>query len=482
MKSIRSLAILCAGALFLLILTTSALGQAPERPNILLILSDDHSVPYLGCYGNPDLKTPNLDRMATEGALFRRAYTTAPQCVPSRAAIMTGRSTVDIRMTRFSAPLPGDIRTLPEILRENGYYTGICGRSYHLDGSGRKPQITIETFDRYNLQTFRHRVDYLNQGTGMKVISQFQEFLSQVPAGKPFFMWANFSDPHRIFNADEYEPDPERITLPPGFPETSKVREDLAGFYGEVQRLDYHVGLLLDELKKKGVIEKTVVVFMGDNGAALFRGKGTLFEAGLNVPLIVRFPDQVQAGKIYDELISGEDITPTLLDFASLNPLPEMTGKSFKPLMEGKKYEGHQYVFAERGAHGSGLPTSTGPFDLGRCVIGERYKLIYRALWQLPYHPVDFAGLPMWKELRRMADDGDLDEPWRSLYFSPERPMFALYDLEEDPQELNNLAGRQEYALLEETLKEALHEWMILNQDYLPLPVPPNYVRKNKSQ
>ena len=478
MKLIRSTASFYLCIILLLIHTSGTFASAPDRPNILLILSDDHSVPYLGCYGNPDLKTPNLDKMASEGALFQRAYTTAPQCVPSRAGILTGRSTVDIRMTRFSAPLPRETVTFPEVLRESGYYTGICGRSYHLDGSGRKPEITIETFDKYNLQTFRHRVDYLNQGTGMKVVSQFQEFLSRVPEGKPFFMWANFSDPHRIFDATDYEPDPGKITLPTGFPDTKKVREDLAGHYGELERLDYHVGLLFDELEKRGELDNTVIVFMGDNGAALFRGKGTLYETGLNVPLIVCFPEKIKAGSVYQDLISGEDIAPTLLDFASLNPLPEMTGKTFKPLMENKKYEGHQYVFAERGPHGSGLPTSSGAFDLSRCIIGERYKLIYRAIWQIPYHPVDFAGLPMWKELQQMALDGELEEPWNSLYFSPERPMFALYDLEKDPNELNNLASGVEFEKIEEELKEALHEWMILNQDYLPLPVPPSYIRK----
>jgi len=430
MKFLRSVAFLCVCAVTGLIHTSSAIASAPDRPNILLILSDDHSVPHLGCYGHPDLKTPVLDGMASEGAMFWRAYTTAPQCVPSRAGILTGRSTVDIRMTRFSAPLSRGIKTFPEVLRENGYYTGICGRSYHLDGSGRKPEITIETFDRYNLQTFRHRVDYLRQGRDTEVVNYFQEFLSQVPEGRPFFMWANFSDPHRIFNAGEHEPDPDRIFLPEGFPETFKVREDLAGYYGEIQRLDQHIGLLLDELIKRGQFDNTVVVFMGDNGAALFRGKGTLYERGLNVPLIVRFPEKIEAGSVYRDLISGEDIAPTLLDFASLNPLPEMTGISFKPLVENQKYEGHPYVFAERGPHGSGLPTSTGPFDLSRCVIGKKYKLIYRTLWQLPYHPVDFARLPMWKELRQMATDGTLEEPWSSLYFSPERPMFGLDDPE----------------------------------------------------
>ncbi len=478
MKLIRYSAFFCLCAVFVLTRTSSAVASALDRPNILLILSDDHSVPYLGCYGNPDLKTPNLDKMASEGALFQRAYTTAPQCVPSRAGILTGRSTVDIRMTRFSAPLPRDVITFPEVLRKSGYYIGICdGRSFHLDGSKGQPKITAETFDKYNLRTFNDRFDYIRKGQDKNVLEIFQEFLSQVPADKPFFTWVNFFDPHRAFHAPDYEPDPDAITLPMGFPDTKLVRKDLAGHYGEIQRLDYNVGLLLDELKERGELDNTVIVFMGDNGAALFRGKGTLYETGLNVPLIVRFPGKVKAGSVYQKLISGEDLAPTLLDFAGLNPLQEMTGKTFKPLLEGEKYDGHKYVFAERGPHGSGPPTGSDAFDLSRCVIGDRYKLIYRALWQLPFKPVDFVGQPMWKELQQMSLDGELEEPWNSLYFSPERPVFDLYDLEKDPHELNNLAGNAEFARIEEELKEALQEWMILNQDHIPLPVPPSYKR-----
>ena len=168
MKLVKRIAFFWSCFAFTLIHASSAIADyqsALNRPNILFILSDDHSAPYLGCYGNSDLKTPVLDKMAAEGALFRRAYTTAPQCVPSRAGILSGRSTVDIRMTRFSAPLPRGITTFPEVLKTNGYFTGICGgRSYHLDGSKGQPAITTETFDKYNLRTFSHRVDYVKQG------------------------------------------------------------------------------------------------------------------------------------------------------------------------------------------------------------------------------------------------------------------------------------------------------------------------------
>jgi arylsulfatase A-like enzyme len=131
---------------FLLLLSSFVIlssSFAAERPNILFVLSDDHSYPFLGCYGRKEMKTPSLDRIAAEGMLFRRMFTGAPQCVPSRATIMTGRSPVAARITRFSSPLPRDEITFPEILKSDaGYFVGVCGRSYHLDGSGRAPAAT----------------------------------------------------------------------------------------------------------------------------------------------------------------------------------------------------------------------------------------------------------------------------------------------------------------------------------------------------
>lgn len=446
--------------------------QKPAKPNIIFILSDDHSAPYLSSYGHLDVKTPNIDRLAQEGIRFNRAYTTAPQCVPSRASLMTGRSVVDVRMTRFSAPLPVDIVTYPELLRKADYFTGICGRNFHLDGSKTPPE-TEQVFNQYQLRTFNKRVDYLNPGSNDEVLGQFQEFLSRVPIGKPFFIQVGYNDPHRPFNAKKYEPDPSKIHIPDGMPDTKELRKDLAGHYGEIQRLDHYVGLLLDELDKKGLSENTLIVFMGDNGAALLRGKGTLYDMGIHVPLLARLPGVIKKGSVSDALISGEDIAPTFLEIAGADIPESITGKSFLPVLLNPSAEIRALVFAERGAHGSGLPTNTANFDLGRTVVSKKYKLIYTALWQLPYHPVDFAGQPIWKELQKLNANGSLDTRFSKLFFSKERPMFELFDLHEDPNEYNNLAGRPEVAEIEKNLKAKLQEWMILNQDFLPLPVPP---------
>ncbi|MBX6313358.1 MAG: sulfatase-like hydrolase/transferase, partial [Isosphaeraceae bacterium] len=211
----------CALALVGLVLALTSTGRAeaadPKRPNILLVLSDDHSAPHVGCYGNPDIRTPNLDRLAAQGMRFDRAYVACPQCVPSRAAIMTGRSPVAIQMTRFSAPLPREVKVFPELLRAHGYFAGVAGRTYHLDGPApnRMGPETRKIFDEHELRTFPKRLDYVKTaGRGPEALAQFREFLDLVPAGKPFVLQLCFSDPHRPLdeNAIPQPHDPQKLT------------------------------------------------------------------------------------------------------------------------------------------------------------------------------------------------------------------------------------------------------------------------------
>ena len=180
-----------AGMTFLLLAYLAGRLQGAERPNILLLLSDDQSYPFVGCYGDTNVETPTLDRLADEGMKSHRFFTSAPQCVPLRVALMTGRSRVAARMTRFSSPLPRDEVTFPELLREKaGYHTGVCGRSYHLDGSHRLGPAVDRVFKKYQLQTFAARVEFLRTGADGKVAAQVTEFLDGKPAGKPCFLWA----------------------------------------------------------------------------------------------------------------------------------------------------------------------------------------------------------------------------------------------------------------------------------------------------
>lgn len=465
--------------LALLVSATAAIA-APARPNILLVLSDDHSAPHVGCYGNPDIRTPNLDRFAGQGMRFDRAYVASPQCVPSRSAIMSGRSPVSIQMTRFSAPLPAEVKVFPEILRAHGYHAGVAGRTYHLDGSALPPE-TRRVFDEHHLRTFRDRLDFVKvAGKGPVILDQLAEFLDGVPAGKPFVLQLGFSDPHRPLDRDAIPRphDPSKVRLPAHYPDTPLVREDFARYYDEIARFDADFGRVLKALDERKLADNTIVVFMGDNGASQLRGKGTLNELGIRVPLIVRWPGVIRAGSSSGSLISGEDLAPTFLQASGVPVPPEMTGRSFVPILRGEEVAGRNRVFSERGAHGSGLPTNSSQFDLGRAVITRKHKLIYNALWQLPYTPVDFAGESLWKDLRDRHEAGKLDPRFSKLYFADHRPMFELYDLEADPDELEKLAGKPEADAVEADLKAALQEWMILQRDHVPLPVPPRPARQ----
>jgi arylsulfatase A-like enzyme len=465
----------------LLALAPPAGAADKGRPNILLVLSDDHSAAHLGCYGNADIRTPNIDAFAKEAMRFDRYYVGTPQCVPSRATIMTGRSALAVQNTRFSAPLAAEYKVFPEVLKEKaGYFAGVAGRTYHLDGAALPPE-SQKVFDERGLKTFAKRLDFVKTaGQRQQIHAQFREFLDAVPKGKPFVLQLCFSDPHRPYTPDGVpEPrDPAKLKLPAFYPDTKLVREDFAAYYDEINRFDADVGAVLAELKKRGLDGNTLVVVSADNGAAQFRGKGTLYEFGVRCPLVVRWPGKVKPGTTSAELLSGEDLAPTFLAAAGADAPKEMIGRSFLPLLRGEKYTPREYAFAQRGAHGSGLPTNSAAFDLGRCVVSKKYKLIYNALWQIPYHPVDFAGGEMWKELVQMNKDGKLSPELSKTYFSPTRPMFELYDLEADPDELKNLAGTKDAADAEKRLKGALQEWMILQRDFVPLPVPPPAKKK----
>jgi arylsulfatase A-like enzyme len=470
--------------LFLLFVLVTSLQAAAPKPNILFLLSDDHSYPYLGCYGHPDVRTPHLDRLAAEGMRFDRMFVCCPQCVPSRAALMTGRSPVAIRMVRFTSALPKELPALPDLLRDNaGYYTGVGGRSYHLDGphaGGKKPvSVLSDLTDKHQLRTFKERVDYVDQGSNMKDFGgKFGKFLDKVPAGKPWFFWLGFSDPHHRWDnqGKAGKLDPAKLTLPRHLPDLPGVREDLANYLQEIEHLDDDVQSVLDELQKRGVAQNTIVVFMGDNGMAMPHGKGYLHDPGIHVPLIVRWPNVVKPGGVTKALISGEDFAPTMLSAAGVDVPEVMSGLSFTKLLRGEAdYQPRQHIFAERGPHvGDGimkLDVEANIFDLARCVRSDRFKLIYSCTPHGAVAPVDSKSDPGWQSMVKANAAGKLSSEYVEQYFTTPRPTFQLYDLDSDPGELRNLASDPKYKDEEYNLKKALTEKMILDWDFLPAPL-----------
>ena len=454
------------------------LVSAAEKPNVLFLLSDDHSYPYLSCYGDANVRTPILDKLAGEGIKFRRFFTSAPQCVPSRAAYLSGRSPVAARITRFSSPLPRDVVTFPEVLKqEAGYYVGVVGRSYHLDGSGKGDEGLGKFLMDGGYKTFPERFDVVQGGSDKEAVEQSAAFLEGRPKDKPFCLWVNFSDPHHAWTAPvSYRPDPASLKLPAHVPDLPAVREQYADYCAEVNRVDETVGKVLALLDRLGLAKDTLVVFAGDNGQALPHGKGSLYDPGCNVPFVVRWPGVVAPGGDSSALLSGEDLGPTVLAAAGLKPAAGMTGVSFLPILKDAAAKTRDYVFTERGPHGSApvqVGMSNSGYDLSRAVRSGRYKAIYNCTPWLPYSPVDSAGGPAWKSIQDLHGKGGLAAGLAATYFTTPRPVYEFYDLEKDPAELNNLSGKPEVAEAERALRLEMAKKMIADFDYLPLPAIP---------
>ncbi len=467
--------------ILLVTLSFCRLAHSAERPNILLVLSDDHSVPHLGAYGDSNcLKyglTPNLDAFAREGMRFQRAYTAAPQCAPSRSSIFAGRSPVGLSTTRFAQPARAGTPFVTDLLRDHGYWVGLDGRHQHLDGRNKDAPHVTETLVELGVrgEVFESRFDHFVRGAKTKgaalamVPEMFTAALDGVSGGKPFFLYFGFNQPHRKWGVDHQGIDPAALMLPGDWPDLPEVRLDYARYLAEVRDLDTGFGMIMKVLSERGLAENTLVIFMGDNGEALLRGKGTLYNRGLHVPLMVRWPGKVAPGSLSDSLISGVDLAPTLLSAAGIKPARGMTGLDFMPELLGRPFDGREQVFAERGWHFGPITRSDG-FDLSRSVTTKRHNFIYNAIPERSYAPVDMASKNIaWDAIKLARENGRLSAIHERIYFQSPRPIFELYDLENDPFEMNNLAGQTSVRMVEAGLRQKLDRWMLRESDFLPL-------------
>ena len=368
-------------------------------------------------------------------------------------------------MTRLATPLPPEHKIFPELLRGTGYFTGVCRRWHHMDGRAKPKPWLASTYERHDMETMNNRLDYVvESGDRAQMVPQINEFLDRREE-RPFFLQVNFNDPHRSWDRDAIdEPHrPEGIPLSPLLPDLPEVREDVARYYDEVSRLDGDFGRILELIDERGLAENTVVIFMGDNGHALPRGKWTLYHQGTHVPMIVRWPGHTRAGSSTDELISGGDWAATCLDLAGVEIPKLMEGRSFRNLLEDRGHRGREYVFASLGWHQR--------MDMARSATSKTHLLIYNCLPERGYQPLsDFDHRAMWKAVEQAHADGSLPERLSNAYFSDSRPVFELYDLVNDPYQFENLAGLPEHHDLEQQLKAALDDWMESTYDFLPPP------------
>lgn len=415
--------------------------QAPTRPNVLVFIADDVGMDF-GCYGNPAIKTPHIDRLASEGIRFKNAYLTAPQSSPSRTSMMTGMFAHTIGTEDLHTPLAEGIRMIPSYFSEAGYYTG-CMLKTHWGPEGNKQ------FDRMLAG------DYLpNQGDLTKeAYESYTRFLDDSGA-RPFFLWIGFKDAHRPYNRDvcPQENHPDEVIVPPFLVDGPDTRRDLADYYDEITRMDGDIGKMLSILEEKGKLDNTIILFLSDNGMPFPRSKGSLYDSGIQTPLIFSWKGNIPPGTVHDNgLVSTVDLAPTLLSLAGIAPPRDIYGKSFHELVLDPTQRGRDYIFSERNWHNTDEYT--------RSIRSEKYKLIYNAYYHLPAGTAtDLSTSPSWYELKERQREGLLTEAQLQQFAAP-RAMVELYDLENDPYELHNIADRQEHFAEAKKLARLLVKW-----------------------
>lgn len=435
-------------------LARPGLAQAPnarQRPNIVLVTADDLGI-QLGCYGDAAARTPNLDAFAAGGARFDRAYVTQPSCSPSRSSILTGlypHQNGQIGLMPQGYSMREGIANLPALMHDAGYKTGIIGK-LHVAPTSAFP------FDF-------EREDYPKAFDPQWVGAQAQEFLTQTN-GAPFFLYANFSDPHEPFKAQAngLPSQPYQPGQVPPFPlqrvSSPALQEELAGYYNGVARVDIGMGLLMENLRAAGQLDNTVIVFLGDHGPPFQRGKLTLYEGGVIIPLLMQWPDVTAPGSFSNALVSTVDLMPTLLEAAGVAAPPDLPGASLRALLEGRAPRWRTTLATEYTSH---LPDNFYP---RRAIRNERFKLILNLQFEWP-NPTGSKKEPSFVASR---DAPPLVRAAFDRFIAP--PAVEFYDLWADPWEFRDLAGQAPYRDAQTRLLGELHDWQNATDDPLATP------------
>ena len=420
-------------------------GSQSQKPNILWIIAEDLS-PDLACYGNSLVKTPNIDKLAAQGARYTNAFTTSPVCSPSRSAFMTGMYQTGIgahnhRSHRYDDyTLPEPVKVFTAHFRSAGYFTCNCSSL-----NWQKPGKTDLNF----------KVEKPFDGTDWRQRKQGQPFCAQI----------NLSETHRPFKKDLDNPiDESKVELPPYYPDHPIAKRDWADYLECIQVLDKNVGKVLERLEEDGLVDNTVVFFFGDNGRPHVRDKQFLYEGGIRVPLIVRWPGNISPATVVDDLVSAIDFAPTSLKLAGIDTPKYMRGKIFL----GPEAQKREFIVAAR-------DRCDGTVDRIRCVRTRRFKYIRNYFPNRPYMQFNLYKkhrYPVWSLLQVLFVEGKLT-PQQQLFMACTRPEEELYDLHTDPYEVNNLAADPEHKQTLEKLRGILDKWIHQTADQGGIPEDP---------
>ncbi len=443
--------------------TEAGVGDEANLPNIVLMVADDHGKDALGCYGNPVVQTPNLDALAGTGTIFNRAFCTTASCSASRSVILTGlhnhaNGHYGHQHSYHHFSSFDDVKSLPVLLEEAGYRTARIGK-YHV-----APESV------YQFQS----VFQVNPRSAVEMADSVQNFIQ---LDDPFFLYFCFSDPHRGGGFAEELPhqpdrfgnipksypgiteinyDPAEVLVPPHLTDTPETRAEIAQYYQSISRLDQGVGKLMNYLKATGKFDNTLIVYISDNGMAFPGAKTTLYEAGMQLPCIVKWPGQKSPAST-DEMINWTDLTPTFLEAANTLKADSLFhGRSFLPLQDGGTLDRGE-IYASHTFH---EVTMYYPM---RVVREDKYKLIMNLAHGLEYpFASDLYASKTWQSLLAGNFDKLGDKPIEAFL---KRPQYELYDLEQDPHETINLAKDKAYNEILTGLQRKIKSFQTLTND-----------------
>ncbi len=451
-------------------------GEKTEtKPNVLFVIADDQSYPYAGAYGCRTVSTPGFDRVARQGVLFTNAYVTSPGSSPSRASILTGLYPWQIEEAgTHASSFPDEYTCFPDMLREAGYRIGYTGKGW---GPGDW-QVSGRPYNPAGPEYNECRLDPPYSGISkIDYAANFKKFLSGRDKGEPFCFWLGTHEPHRPFENGSWVKEKrelDRAEVPGFLPGSDTVRGDISDYAVEIEWFDRHLAACLDELERIGELDRTIVIVTADNGMSFPHAKANCYDAGLHVPLAVRWGDRIRPGQVVDALVSMVSVAPTLLDAVGIEYEGDypLSGESLMPLLSGQRERyGTDAVYAGRERHSCsrrdnlGYPMRSvrvGNYLLVRNFHSERWPAgdpraydkngttlmpMHRA-----YYDIDAAPSKDYLIDRR-------DDPSVRPYFDAavaKRPEYELFDLKNDPDCMHNVAGDMTYADVLENLRGRL--------------------------
>lgn len=435
-------------------------AQKPKRPNILFVIADDWGHGHAGAYGCNWVRTPSFDRVAREGVVFTNCFTSNPKCSPSRATMLTGRNSWQLKeaVNHFSI-FPNEFPVYPSLLEQAGYFVGLTGKGW---GPGDYKSTGFEHNPAgREYQQFTLKPPYKGI-SNRDYAKNFEHFLEQRPKGAPFCFWLGAHEPHRAYEEGSglrAGRNPAEVTVPKYFPDHQVVRSDLLDYALEVEWFDTHLGRALKKLEEIGELDDTLILVTSDHGMPFPRVKGQIYEHGFHIPLAVRWGRQVKGGRTIEDFINARDFAPTFLEAAGIGPAGSMTGRSFLDALTSGK---------------------SGMIDPSRSVMlvgKERHDLGRPNDWGYPVRAIrtaDFLYIRNYEPERWPAGNpetgyrncdpsptkellvGGFDEYYRMSF--GKRPPEALYLIKEDPDCVRNVATDLRYAKVKRQLREKLEE------------------------